>query len=309
MWKFRLTCYVPILFLLQSFCVLSDRRIHHPSNNSRAALIIYTGSSSYELISTIRHFASHIPPEWIFQVFYANHTLLDPLKRLSSEYRHRFVLSRMHHTWESQLRRRDTLSTFFVKRVDFWRMVVGERILHLQPDSAVCSNSPYKLENFTKYDYIGAPWPYNWLIGGESNYTIPIDSREFFGGNGGLSIRSRESMIQCSLAALNGSYPYDYPVPEDIYFASCLKYYLKSKALPGQFTSSKFAFESHLGDEHPWGCHKCWKHISNVNDLLRICPNALLAALRYFTKLQDPRRRLYADALRQIGWKDEVDPF
>jgi len=119
MTKYRKECYVPILFLLQSFCVLSDRRIHHPSNNSRAALIIYTGSSSYELISTIRHFASHIPPEWIFQVFYANHTLLDPLKRLSSEFRHKFVLSRIHHTWESHLRNRDTLNAFFVKRVEF----------------------------------------------------------------------------------------------------------------------------------------------------------------------------------------------
>jgi hypothetical protein len=51
-------------------------------------------------------------------------------------------------------------------------------VLYFQIDSAICSNSPYKLTDFLHYDFIGAPWS----VGGCCN--------------GGFSIRSRTKILQ-----------------------------------------------------------------------------------------------------------------
>jgi hypothetical protein len=60
----------------------------------------------------------------------------------------------------------------------FWREVQGEKILYFQIDSVICSNSSYKLTDFLKYDFIGAPWQSRGCC------------------NGGFSLRSRTKMLQ-----------------------------------------------------------------------------------------------------------------
>jgi hypothetical protein len=62
--------------------------------------------------------------------------------------------------------------------IEFWQQVRGEKVLIFQTDSTFCSNSSYKITDFLKYDFIGAPW--------------------HSGGccNGGFSLRSREKILQ-----------------------------------------------------------------------------------------------------------------
>jgi len=220
----------------------------------------------------------------IFQIFYGNHSLLVGLEELKTVYPRKFILSRMNTRWVNMLQARDSANNFFVRTVEFWRQAVGDRLLIIQIDSVICSTSTYQLQDFMKYDYIGAPWPYDWLIGGNYSYRIPHNSLEFFGGNGGLSIRSRQSMISCAIAALNGSYPHQDGFPEDVFFSSCLKYFLKNQNLPGQAKAHKFSVEGVVVEEYPWGCHKCWQFHS-VDYLIRTCPDAMNAAARYTAKL------------------------
>ena len=67
----------------------------------------------------------------------------------------------------------------------------------------MCNNSPYNLNTFLDFDYIGSTWARTRPVG------ITID-----GGNGGLSLRSWEKSLQC-LEQFPSSF---WPGGEDGYF-------------------------------------------------------------------------------------------
>ena len=83
-----------------------------------------------------------------------------------------------------------------------WRQVRGEKVLLFQSDSAICSNSLYRITDFLHYDFIGAPW------------------KEGGCCNGGLSIRSRSKTLLL-LESDFGRYPVG-QVNEDGWFAGNL---------------------------------------------------------------------------------------
>merc|ERR1719401_2688145 len=64
----------------------------------------------------------------------------------------------------------------------FWDMVLGDKVLVFEPDSWVCKNAAVKLEQWMKYDYVGAPW---------NHYVKGCPGGM---GNGGFSLRSRGFM-------------------------------------------------------------------------------------------------------------------
>ena len=76
----------------------------------------------------------------------------------------------------------------------FWSCSRAEHVLIFQSDSILCAGSPYSVDDFLEYDYIGAPWPEGKV------------------GNGGLSLRRRQAMLELieNKAA--------WSVPEDLYF-------------------------------------------------------------------------------------------
>ena len=76
----------------------------------------------------------------------------------------------------------------------FWSCSRAEHVLIFQSDSILCSGSNYSVEDFLHYDYIGAPWPNGHV------------------GNGGLSIRKRQSMLQLINTKAT------YALPEDLFF-------------------------------------------------------------------------------------------
>ena len=101
---------------------------------------------------------------------------------------------------------RDSLNSFMVKNVSFWEACVGDKILIFQPDAAICTHSPYFIDMFLPYDYIGAPLPMIYFPGKRHKEWINAkEDNDFYGGNGGFSLRTKASMIACAQAALNGS--------------------------------------------------------------------------------------------------------
>jgi hypothetical protein len=85
---------------------------------------------------------------------------------------------------------------------DFWNKVKGKKILSFQNDSILLKGG---IDQFLKYDYIGAPW---------------IKPKEgYFVGNGGLSLRNKDKMIEiCTLNNDKSNVPL-----EDIFFVKNLK--------------------------------------------------------------------------------------
>ena len=87
----------------------------------------------------------------------------------------------------------------------FWYSIGGRgKILVFQTDSIICSNSPYSLNDFRSFDYIGSNWNRERPVG------LIID-----GGCGGLSFRDWASSVSC----LRRFDPELWPGGEDSYFA------------------------------------------------------------------------------------------
>ena len=121
-----------------------------------------------------------------------------------------------------------TTHTEILKTTDFWKRSKGKKILIFQNDSMLLKNG---IEEFLKWDYIGAPWK--------------KPKEGCFVGNGGLSLRSREKMIQ-----ITEKYKSDYGMWEDIYFSK----YLNNNGLADLESAKRFAMEDDYCED-PMGIH------------------------------------------------------
>ena len=61
-----------------------------------------------------------------------------------------------------------------------WEHMLADKVLVFGGNSAICGNSPYSLNEFLRFDWLGAPW----------------DAYQGRGGEGGLSLRSRRVMLE-----------------------------------------------------------------------------------------------------------------
>lgn len=112
---------------------------------------------------------------------------------------------------------------------DFWNKVKGKKILSFQNDSILLKGG---IDQFLKYDYIGAPW---------------IKPKEgYFVGNGGLSLRNKDKMIEiCTLNDDKSNIPL-----EDIFFVKNLK----GEGVADIETAYNFSMED-IFSEHTMGLH------------------------------------------------------
>ena len=75
----------------------------------------------------------------------------------------------------------------FMKNPKTWEYFTCDYILTIQTDGCLCINSPYKIQNFLKYDYVGGYGKYNnWWR--ETKKLLPKNIHQCF--NGGFSLRN-----------------------------------------------------------------------------------------------------------------------
>ena len=150
--------------------------------------------------------------------------------------------------------------------LNFWNLLVGEKILIYQEDSCIFKNN---INDFIQYDFIGASWP-------ETPY---INKNNI--GNGGLSLRTR----QCMIDIINNISPKDTQssnfqnlsqIPEDVYFT--INMYNSNKYnMPNRDISSKFSIESiyidnSFGGHNFWVSYKNWKNLLYKNIVIQYKP-------------------------------------
>jgi hypothetical protein len=109
-----------------------------------------------------------------------------------------------------------------------------EYILIFQTDSLIFPFSPFAIEDFMGWDYVGAPW---------------IHIPQSCGGNGGLSLRKTETMIRL---LTKHRYPKHRGPPEDCFICD-----LPGMQLPPRTVSQRFSAET-ISYPCPFGVHKPW---------------------------------------------------
>jgi hypothetical protein len=130
----------------------------------------------------------------------------------------------------------------YMMSTEFLHKVPTETFLIFQTDSMICADQKNTIEQFLKYDYVGAPWK-----------EIPkeYERRGTLVGNGGLSLRRKKKMLEilekCPVSPSN--------VPEDVFFAlpcPAVRIYKPSASI-----AKEFSIEMVYSDKS-WGIHRAW---------------------------------------------------
>jgi hypothetical protein len=126
-----------------------------------------------------------------------------------------------------------------------------ELFLIIQTDSMICSPGKGLLENFVKYDYVGAPWR-----GQEGEKAV---------GNGGFSLRRKSVMRKlvekCDKDGKN----------EDGFFAAGCEGAVAKRPPPEE--AEKFSVETIFKGKQPFAIHNAWHYLRDKTDALDgMCP-------------------------------------
>ena len=134
-----------------------------------------------------------------------------------------------------------------------------------QTDSLICTKYKHLINNFLKYDYVGAPYALHMVWGQEANYV----------GNGGLSLRKKSVM----LVIINSCKDYNPGLDEDLYFSAGCVHHRTYK--PHFVEAREFSIET-VYSSYSFGVHAPWKWLpkesilqinkecANVDDLRKL---------------------------------------
>jgi hypothetical protein len=134
----------------------------------------------------------------------------------------------------------------------FWNLFNGTKLLIYQEDSCIFGNN---INDFIKWDYIGAPWLRN-----DNQYGV---------GNGGFSLRNKNIMIQIldNIKPSNTKTYYDYKfIPEDVYFTTNMLN-LSIGKLANKTDAIKFSSEQIIY-LNSFGCHNFFSYYSKWKDIM-----------------------------------------
>lgn len=128
----------------------------------------------------------------------------------------------------------------------FYNYIPTEIFLIFQTDTIICSEYKEYINNYLKYDYVGAPWKHPNI-----DYNMKI-------GNGGLSLRRKSKMLE-----IIDNCPYKNKINEDLYFTQeCPEIY---RNIPNWQDASHFSIEM-IYEDKSFGVHKPWTLV-NLGDI------------------------------------------
>ena len=128
---------------------------------------------------------------------------------------------------------------------DFYNYIPTNTFLVFQTDSIILKENKDNINLFLDYDYVGAPWIYNNFV-----------------GNGGLSIRKKNKMLE-----IIDSKGYQQNINEDYYFSTNIDKKIVYN-VSDHITARSFSVET-VFYETPFGVHNFWKYLNKEqNDYL-----------------------------------------
>jgi Protein of unknown function (DUF5672) len=159
----------------------------------------------------------------------------------------------------------DKLPNTLLLNESFYDFIPYERFIVFQVDSIFCKPVLMdELEPFFKFDYLGSPW-----AGLRLQHYVPTALK---GGNGGLSIRSKQGSIDAIKIRkdLIEKNPLAEKWSEDIYFSNSME--LVNHTVAPLEIAKKFAVETYYYSK-PIGVHKPWLYLpkAQILSLLDFC--------------------------------------
>lgn len=187
------------------------------------------------LLFVLKNFLTNLSNEWNIIIFHG---------RLNSNYVNNIISNKLPNYKEristinlNINNLKPTEYSFLFKQLFFYNKIPTETFLVFQTDTILFEKNKNLINNFLKYDYVGAPWKLS--PNGINNFV----------GNGGLSLRKKSKMIeiiQKDIDIIN--------IAEDVYFSCSNKVKLFK---PTQQEAKLFAVE-YIFSKDTFGSHKPW---------------------------------------------------
>jgi hypothetical protein len=195
----------------------------------------------------LRNFFTNLSDDWGFVIFHGNkngnfvHNLLnDPLKDFKHRV-YRIIQLNVDNLNGEQY-------NLLCKSSSFYKCIDTEILLKFEVDSIILNPNKDLINDFLKYDYVGAPW------------------RNGMVGNGGLCLRRKSKMIEiCEKVDPN------FTAHEDNYF--CYQNVVPLNR-PSYIEAQRFSVET-VFHEKSFGIHAPWKHLTTyeLNFLIQKYPD------------------------------------
>jgi hypothetical protein len=134
---------------------------------------------------------NNLPSDWAIQIFHVNNVQFQAgmainggIRKLIEINSHRQILFTELPSHVTNERKRPI---HLMLHPWLWEKMISDRVLIFGGNHVICSNSPYRLQDFLSYDYISAPWGHH----------------KGRGGGSGLSLRNRRVMLEMIERRLN----------------------------------------------------------------------------------------------------------
>jgi hypothetical protein len=194
----------------------------------------------------LKNFLDNLSKEWNVIVFHGNQNIdyVNAIVDLTlSQYKDRINLINLNVDNLS----RDEYSELLKTNRFIYDNIPSETFLIFQTDTMIFSRYKNFINYFLKYDYVGAPWPYEPRNNGHNV------------GNGGLSLRKKSKMLEIMDKESNLN------LPEDVFFSCTSEVDLYKPSLE----EAKYFSVENIFSKRTFGSHQPW---ILKNEMIRYYP-------------------------------------
>ena len=241
MYKNKVILLLLLLLSLLFLYYYSNYNSKEGFNNEKYTAIIIEPRKHKALSFVLKNALQNLDDSWNVIIMYGNKNkdfVLNIIDTDLSNYKDRITAKNLNVDNLTISEYNDLLTS-----KDFYENIPSEIFLIFQTDSVICGNNNNLLEDFMKYDYVGAPWK---------------DAV----GNGGFSLRRKSKVLEIISKCKRGN------ENEDVYFANpCI-----SNFKPSIEKAKLFSVETLYSDKS-FGVHKPWAYLNEeeLEDKIKKC--------------------------------------
>jgi len=200
------------------------------------------------LAFVVKNVLENLPANWNVRIYHGTKNREFVEKLLETELRHAASRISLQDLGVENLETQTEYSRILSSR-EFTEKIPTETFIVFQTDSMINPNHKNLLEKFLKYDYVGAPWPWDHLKV----------------GNGGFSLRKRSKMLHVinTTERYKGAY-------EDQFF--CVGSKLARPYKPSHVEAMEFSIEQ-VYSPRSFAIHNAWRYLpDDVEQMCKDCP-------------------------------------
>ena len=250
----------------EGFKIVFKNEIQINFNKEEKTAIIVEPRKHHALHFVLQNFFENLDDKWNFIILHGmdNIDYLNNIMEKLSKYKSRTTLINLN---KKNLTYHEYNELLYSNT--FYDYIPTETFLIFQTDSMILTKNKHKINDFLKYDYVGAPIGCNHLYNDCRFNSNIINGIAYDVGNGGLSLRKKSKMIEilkyidfAKNNDIDEMIKFGKLVPEDRFFSGNMTTEYVDIYKPDVQEASNFAVQNYYNDA-PFGIHRIWDGLSN----------------------------------------------